>query len=79
MCAQSRRFKNSIIKPVFSKTVACLIVGKGLIVKDGASVRACETPGQRCLILRDQYFMTVEFDIRNLITKSLTQYSILFS
>lgn len=37
--------------------------------KNGTSVYACETPRQRCLILQDQYFMTVEFDIPNLIKK----------
>lgn len=41
MCAQSRRRKNSIIKPEISQTVVCLIVGKSLVVKDGTSKCSC--------------------------------------
>lgn len=72
MRAQSRRFKNSIIKLAISKTVVCLIMGKSFIVKDGADVHACETWRQRCLILSDQYFMIVKFDISNLIKKNIS-------
>lgn len=73
MCAQSRSFKKSIIK------LACLIVGKSHIAKDGADVRACETPRLRCLILRDQYFMIVESDIPNLITEKNVSFGRAFS
>lgn len=71
MCAQSWRFKNSVIKLEISKTVACLIMGRSLIVKDGADVHAYETRWQRCLTLRDQYSLIVEFDIPSLIMKKV--------
>lgn len=79
LCAQSQRFKNSVIKLSISKTVACLIVGKSLIVKDRADVHACETPRQRCLTLRDRYCMIVRSDNPNLIQKRNPSHGAAFS
>ena len=53
--------------------------GKSLIVKDGADVPACETLRQKCLILRDQYFLIVESDIPNLIKKKNLSHGTAFS